>query len=114
MAASTRVCRTCNSDFVVTDEELQWWRAFSQRTGLSWHMPNHCTKCRFARRRERLAPVLRDQPDEWLTCIDCGDGFIFGGRDRDYYAQRGFQPPKRCRPCRELRKAQSTPGQASI
>jgi hypothetical protein len=50
-------------------------------------------------------PVDPNGEDEWLICVDCGEGFLFAGRDRQYFAAQGFARPKRCRSCRQARKA---------
>lgn len=43
--------------------------------------------------------------DRTLTCADCAQPFTFTGAEQDFYAERGYQEPKRCKPCRESRKA---------
>lgn len=49
--------------------------------------------------------------DKTLTCMDCGETFVHTAEDQARYAERGFtNDPKRCRPCREKRKAGATPG----
>ncbi|MFQ6672937.1 MAG: zinc-ribbon domain containing protein, partial [Candidatus Tectimicrobiota bacterium] len=46
----------------------------------------------------------QDQP---IICSDCGQEFIFTAGEQQFYAERGFDhPPKRCKPCRTLRKQQ--------
>jgi hypothetical protein len=37
----------------------------------------------------------------------CGDDFQFTERDQDFYREHDYTPPKRCRPCREKRKAET-------
>ncbi len=45
--------------------------------------------------------------DRTITCIDCGQSFVFTAGEQDFYAQRGFtEAPKRCPSCRSARKAQ--------
>jgi hypothetical protein len=51
-------------------------------------------------------------PGEFLECVDCGKEFEFTERERDYFAQQidpktgqSWGPPKRCIPCRRIRKA---------
>lgn len=39
-----------------------------------------------------------------IKCIDCGEPFIFTTRDQQYYEEKGFVPPKRCRNCRAIKK----------
>ena len=42
-----------------------------------------------------------------MTCIDCGQEFVFTSGEQSFYAQRGFtEAPKRCTSCRAARKAQ--------
>ena len=43
--------------------------------------------------------------DKTLTCADCGQEFVFTASEQDFYSQRGFSEPRRCRSCRASRKA---------
>ncbi|MFQ5604200.1 MAG: zinc-ribbon domain containing protein [bacterium] len=43
-------------------------------------------------------------PDKTLTCEDCGNQFTFSEDEQQFYNQRGFQEPKRCKSCRDKRK----------
>jgi len=46
--------------------------------------------------------------DKTITCAECGQPFIHSAEDQSRYAERGFtNEPKRCRDCREKRKAES-------
>jgi CxxC-x17-CxxC domain-containing protein len=45
--------------------------------------------------------------DKTLVCEDCGQEFLFSEKEQEFYAMRGFQEPKRCKPCRSRRKEQS-------
>lgn len=46
--------------------------------------------------------------DKMITCADCGAEFVHSADDQARYAERGFaNEPKRCRDCRDKRKAQS-------
>ena len=42
--------------------------------------------------------------DKTLTCTECGADFVFTIKDQQYYSERGFVAPKRCKPCREAKK----------
>lgn len=42
--------------------------------------------------------------DKTLTCVECGSEFIFSTEEQQFYDERGFQEPKRCKSCREKRK----------
>ena len=44
--------------------------------------------------------------DRDLTCVDCGQTFVFTSRDQEFYAQRSFSEPRRCPTCRAAKKAQ--------
>ena len=43
--------------------------------------------------------------DRTLTCADCGQEFVFTASEQQFYADRGFSDPRRCRNCRAQRKA---------
>ncbi len=43
--------------------------------------------------------------DKTLTCVECGNEFIFTAGEQEFYAERQYQnEPKRCRDCRAKRK----------
>ena len=44
--------------------------------------------------------------DRTLTCADCGQEFVFTASEQQFYSDRGFSDPRRCRSCRAARKAQ--------
>ncbi len=46
----------------------------------------------------------QEQQDQVLTCEDCGQTFPFTEGEQAFYQERGFFPPKRCKPCRAQRK----------
>lgn len=44
--------------------------------------------------------------DKAIKCVDCGYEFTFTARDQEFYAEKGFtNEPKRCRNCRDKKKA---------
>lgn len=44
--------------------------------------------------------------DRELTCLDCSQPFTFTAGEQEFYERKGFkEEPKRCKPCRENRKA---------
>jgi CxxC-x17-CxxC domain-containing protein len=46
--------------------------------------------------------------DKMLTCKDCGNEFVFSGREQQFFAEKGFSNlPLRCRECRQVRRAQA-------
>ncbi len=103
-----RECRQCRRRFTVTAAELEFLHGLAQaQPDSAWKLPANCADCRAGRRRQQRAPVVAAGSDEWLTCADCGELFIFGGRDREYLAGRGWVAPTRCRECRRARPARS-------
>lgn len=45
-------------------------------------------------------------PDEMIECLECKQDFPFTERDQQFYQEKGFTKPKRCRDCRNARKEQ--------
>jgi CxxC-x17-CxxC domain-containing protein len=46
--------------------------------------------------------------DKILTCKDCGNQFVFSGREQEFFAEKGFaNQPQRCRDCRQARRGQN-------
>lgn len=43
-------------------------------------------------------------PDQTLTCVDCAKPFVFTERDQEFFKEKNFTPPKRCKPCRDIKK----------
>lgn len=37
-----------------------------------------------------------------IVCRECGCSIILTEKDIRFYKQKGFQPPRRCRKCREI------------
>ncbi len=49
--------------------------------------------------------------DRNITCADCGQEFVFTASEQAFYAEKGFtDAPKRCKGCRQARKAQRNSG----
>ena len=48
--------------------------------------------------------------DQKLTCVDCGQEFVYDAAEQELHAKLGFRnAPKRCKPCREAKKARFAP-----
>ena len=52
--------------------------------------------------------------DELHNCIDCGSPFTVTSGEREFFAKNGLQPPKRCKPCRDKRKAEKQSGSGGM
>lgn len=44
-------------------------------------------------------------PDLEITCAECNTPFQFSEREQEYYRERNLTHPKRCKPCRDARRA---------
>jgi Probable zinc-ribbon domain len=44
--------------------------------------------------------------DKRLRCADCGGEFVWSAEEQEFFAEKGYQPPKRCKDCRQAKKAQ--------
>ncbi len=47
---------------------------------------------------------MADFQDRPLTCQECGNEFTFEAGEQQFYADKGFGEPKRCRDCRNKKK----------
>lgn len=45
-----------------------------------------------------------------LTCVGCNVEFPFTDEEQSFFAEKGFTPPKRCKPCRDQAKQQRQGG----
>lgn len=43
--------------------------------------------------------------DRQLTCGDCGQQFTWTAEEQSFFSDKGFEPPKRCKDCRQANKA---------
>ena len=46
-----------------------------------------------------------------LTCADCQNKFIWSAKDQEFFAEKGFSEPKRCKDCRQAKKEQRGGGE---
>ncbi|MDD2207984.1 MAG: zinc-ribbon domain containing protein [Bacilli bacterium] len=44
--------------------------------------------------------------DKELTCEQCGSKFDFTAGEQEFYNEKGFQEPKKCKTCRDAAKAE--------
>jgi hypothetical protein len=42
--------------------------------------------------------------DKVLTCLDCGQDFIFSSSEQFFFWSKGLAEPKRCKSCRQFRR----------
>ncbi len=44
--------------------------------------------------------------DKKIYCIDCNKDFIFTEGEQEFYEEKGYSDPIRCKDCRSKRKAE--------
>lgn len=65
---------------------------------------SHCLEC-FETENEKVnfCPICREKV-KVLTCKDCGEEFDISFNEENHFLSEGLNLPKRCRPCRNIRK----------
>jgi hypothetical protein len=48
--------------------------------------------------------------DKQILCADCGRTFLLTTSEQEFYQERGMNEPKRCKDCRQARKAERQSG----
>lgn len=49
--------------------------------------------------------------NQTITCKDCGREFVWTAEEQEFYQQKGFNAPQRCKDCRAKAKASFNRGQ---
>ena len=47
---------------------------------------------------------MAELSDKSLTCGDCKSAFTWTASEQKFFSEKGWTAPKRCKPCRQLRK----------
>ncbi|MCE3235170.1 MAG: CxxC-x17-CxxC domain protein [Vampirovibrio sp.] len=42
--------------------------------------------------------------DKDITCSGCGNNFVFTAEEQEFYHSKGFNEPRKCKPCRDAAK----------
>lgn len=48
--------------------------------------------------------------DKTIPCRECREEFAWTVGEQQFFAQMSYNPPVRCKPCRDKRKGSATPG----
>ena len=48
--------------------------------------------------------------DSLLTCSDCGQEFVFTAGEQQFFQERGYSSPRRCKPCRQAKQGAAPSG----
>lgn len=47
---------------------------------------------------------MTEHQDKQLECADCKQPFTFSAKDQAFFEEKQFVDPKRCKPCRDIKK----------
>lgn len=50
--------------------------------------------------------------DMLLTCSDCGQEFVFTAGEQQFFQERGYSSPRRCKPCRQAKQGSASFGRS--
>jgi CxxC-x17-CxxC domain-containing protein len=56
--------------------------------------------------------VAMSGSDLLLTCSDCGQEFTFTAGEQQFFQERGYSSPRRCKPCRQAKQSGGGGGHA--
>ncbi len=48
--------------------------------------------------------------DQMLMCSDCGQEFVFTAGEQQFFQERGYSSPRRCKPCRQAKQSANAGG----
>ena len=48
--------------------------------------------------------------DKKIKCIDCNKDFIFTAGEREFFEEKGYSEPIRCKDCRRKKKSEKKTG----
>ncbi len=57
---------------------------------------------------------MKQQEDILITCVDCKKGFDFTVGEQEFYKEKEYSKPKRCKSCRAARKASADSGKPPV
>lgn len=56
-------------------------------------------------KQEKETEYVSEYVDQEKSCRECGGAFVYTARDQRFFVDMNYNPPVRCRPCRDKRKA---------
>ncbi|MBX2860100.1 MAG: zinc-ribbon domain containing protein [Vampirovibrio sp.] len=42
--------------------------------------------------------------EKQINCVSCGNDFAFTAEEQEFFHSKGFQDPRKCKPCRQAAK----------
>jgi len=75
--------------------------------------PKRCRPCQSAKKAafaNKVAPAPAG--GKMLPCADCKRNFFFADESQIHFTEKGWDLPKRCAPCRKVKKAKGPPAPA--
>lgn len=109
-------CKLCGEEVLESCSEQEICRNCLNKT----ISVNHCTRCgkeieytNYHKYIKNAKPfTLCNDCYEWgnriyttQRCSDCGERFDISNKEHEFYASKGFEIPKRCKHCRDMKKA---------
>lgn len=56
---------------------------------------------------------MEETQDKEIKCTDCADMFTFTKGEQAFYAERQMFTPKRCKPCRDIKRREKERAEAA-
>ncbi len=44
--------------------------------------------------------------DRLMVCKDCGANFLWTAEEQEHFRAKGYDPPGRCKPCRQAKRGE--------
>lgn len=55
--------------------------------------------------------MTEEMQDQTITCVDCGENFLFSKGEQRYFQSKRLSTPKRCPECRAERRKRIVPAE---
>ena len=86
-------CVGCKDVFFITKKQESNFR------NKGWEIPKRCPECRKLRKIENESKKEKEN-GERIKCISCDETFLFSDKEKQFFAKKEFEPPRRCKSCR--------------
>ena len=100
-------CVDCDNIFFIKEKQESDFR------NKGWEIPKRCPECRKLRKIENESKNEEKENGEWIKCISCKKTFLFSEKEKQFFAKKGFNPPRRCKNCRNKSEIYQKPTSSS-
>ena len=94
-----------NYEIMIERQRLAESRSYEPIIKVSFKPETDNTKVIIGIKAKDNSKSFKEKEDQYLYCRSCGRIFTFPVKSQEYYESKGWDAPKRCKVCRELRKA---------